>query len=337
MLVPTEAYGKPLQFQVTRKTLIALIATAGASVFLVIVGLIWLIVSLTSGRGEKPRIVVRDSVETQTQVATLREENRRLNEQLREHVRATRNRIKQVDRLMSRISDFTGLPLDVSTSPTAELTSGSAILHITEALGRGGPLSLSANALTETLIGRGPRGYAKIREVQVYQLDSLLVRLEKAAYHFAEQQKLLTTTPLICPVQGEFAFTDRFGERIHPLYQRKDFHKGLDIAAPYRTPIIAPADGVVTFAGYDKSMGRTLTVDHGVGLYARDGVPEEKKFRTRYFHCARVLVKNGAVVKRGDVVATVGSTGTSTGNHLHYEVQVDGNPVDPEYFILNAR
>ena len=78
-------------------------------------------------------------------------------------------------------------------------------------------------------------------------------------------------------VATEYGFTDRFGNRKHPLYGRMDFHNGLDIAAPYRTPIIAPADGVVTYSAYEKSKGRALTIDHGMGLYPRDGVPSKRR------------------------------------------------------------
>jgi murein DD-endopeptidase MepM/ murein hydrolase activator NlpD len=274
----------------------------------------------------------------QTEISSLREENRHLKIELNTQIEETRQRISKVNHLIGKISAFTGLPLETPTSPTLASTSGSVELMRPEALGRGGPLSPEPRELvTEDLVGHGLRGYKNAREMQVYELDSIIVRLERTARHFGDQEKLLATTPLICPVQGEYVFTDRFGKRIHPLYRRVDFHSGLDISSPYRTPIIAPADGKVTHSGYDKAKGMTLTIDHGVGLYPRDGVPGKGHFQTRYFHCARVLVKTGTKVKRGDVIALVGSSGTSTGNHCHYEVLVDDHLVDPEYLILNGQ
>jgi len=335
MLVPSAAWGKPLQFQTTKSTLLAILSLGAVSFVLVIVGTIYLTVSVVFGPGKRPP--QRDKVEHQTEIAALKEENRQLKADLREQIEQTRQRIARVNRLISKISAFTGLPLEVPTTSTAVLTSESAQIVHPETLGRGGPLSPLLSVQTDDLLGHGSRSYEKAREILLFDLDSIVVRLERVARHFAEQEALLATTPLVNPVSGDSVFTDRFGKRLHPLYRRTDFHSGLDISAPYGTRIIAPADGKVTYAGYDKSKGATLTVDHGAGLYLHDGVPSKRPFKTRYFHCAKVLVKTGTKVKRGDVIALVGSSGTSTGNHCHYEVLVDDNFVDPEYFILNGQ
>lgn len=334
MLVPSAAEGKPIQFQANKRMLLAVMGVGAASILIVAIGLVVAVVSVLSSFG-KHDLDRRSVVEEQTEMAALRRENQQLKKALRLQIERTQDRIAEVNRLISRISAFTGLPLDLPSTTT--VTTDSAALDVGRKFGRGGPLSLSAASIIADYLGHGPRSYAKALESQLFELDSLIVRLERAGQHFEEQQRLLATTPLICPVKGDYVFTDRFGERIHPLYHRKDFHKGLDIAAPYRTPIIAPADGKVVFAGYDKSRGLTLTIDHGVGLYARDGMPTKRHFVTRYFHCSKILVRKGVRVRRGDVIALVGSTGTSTGNHVHYEVLVDGEPVDPEMFILDAR
>jgi len=336
MLVPSTARGKPLQFQTTKRTLLTVLSIVGVSTVLGFAGTVYLLRSALKARRAAPAWV--GTLNQQTEISSLREENRQLKGALKAQIDETRQRITKVNHLIGRISAFTGLPLEAPTSATVALTSGSAELMRPEPLGRGGPLSPEPRGLvTEDLVGHGLRGYVNARDMQVYELDSIITRLDRTARHFGDQETLLATTPLICPVQGEYVFTDRFGKRIHPLYRRVDFHSGLDISAPYRTPIVAPADGKVTYSGYDKAKGMTLTIDHGVGLYPRDGVPSKGRFQTRYFHCARVLVKTGTKVKRGDVIALVGSSGTSTGNHCHYEVMVDNHLVDPEYLILNGQ
>jgi murein DD-endopeptidase MepM/ murein hydrolase activator NlpD len=335
MLVPSAAWGKPLQFQTTKRAILALMAVGAISFILVVIGTIYLAGSAIFGQHEVASS--RNAIEQQSEMAALKEENRQLKADLREQIEQTQQRIARVKRLISKISSFTGLPLDVPTSSTVVLTTDSAQIAQPETLGRGGPVSVLPKVETDDLLGHGSRSYANARDILLFELDMLLVQLERAARHFGDQEALLATTPLICPVLGERVFTDHFGKRLHPLYRREDFHTGLDISASHGTPIVAPADGKVTYAGYDKSKGATLTIDHGMGLSPRDGVPSKRHFKTRYFHCAKVLVKTGAKVKRGDVIALVGSTGTSTGNHCHYEVLVDDNLIDPEYFILNGQ
>ncbi len=126
---------------------------------------------------------------------------------------------------------------------------------------------------------------------------------------------LLRHTPSIWPVPGFLA--SRFGWRKDPVYGGGEFHKGLDLAAPYRTKIKAPADGVVVFVGRKGGYGNAVELSHGNGL------------NTRYGHMYRPLVKAGQKVKRGDVIGLVGSTGKATGPHLHYEVWRNGKAVNP--------
>ncbi|MFN7729850.1 MAG: M23 family metallopeptidase [Bdellovibrio sp.] len=137
----------------------------------------------------------------------------------------------------------------------------------------------------------------------------------------SERQSLLTSTPNIRPARGWF--TSRFGYRVSPFTGRAALHAGLDIAAAPGSPIYAPADGIVTYAGYDESYGKMVTIDHGYGV------------TTRYGHCAQVYVQVGQKVARYDVIASVGNTGRSTGPHLHYEVRVNGVPRNPALYILD--
>ena len=144
--------------------------------------------------------------------------------------------------------------------------------------------------------------------------ESLLKYLEN-------QRNLLASTPAIRPVSGWTS--SRFGYRVSPFTGLREFHKGLDIATRIGTPIVATADGVVTFAGRKGLLGKMIIIDHGHGMV------------TRYGHANKLLKKRGESIKRGDTIALVGNTGRSTGPHLHYEVRLNGIPVNPETYILN--
>lgn len=137
----------------------------------------------------------------------------------------------------------------------------------------------------------------------------------------SERQSLIAATPNIKPARGWF--TSKFGYRISPFNSRPVMHNGLDIAAAPGAPIIAPADGVVSFAGYDPGYGKLVSIDHGYGVV------------TRFGHTSRIFVEVGQKVRRRDIVAAVGTTGRSTGPHLHYEVRVNNVPVDPQNYVLD--
>lgn len=137
----------------------------------------------------------------------------------------------------------------------------------------------------------------------------------------SERQSLLAATPSIKPARGWF--TSRFGYRLDPFTAKPKMHAGIDIAAPPGTPVYAPADGVVSFVGYESDYGKLVSIDHGYGVM------------TRFAHNSRILVEKGQKVSRREVISTVGSTGRSSGPHLHYEVRVHGVPVDPLNYILD--
>jgi murein DD-endopeptidase MepM/ murein hydrolase activator NlpD len=150
--------------------------------------------------------------------------------------------------------------------------------------------------------------------VQESSFDMLLKSLQS-------KKNLLAATPSLRPVDGWIS--SGFGYRVSPFTGRKELHKGLDIATRQGTPIIAPADGLVTYAADKWLMGNMVTIDHGFGMV------------TRYGHVHKFLKHKGDRVKRGDVIALVGNTGRSTGPHLHYEVRLNGVPVDPQKYILD--
>ncbi len=136
----------------------------------------------------------------------------------------------------------------------------------------------------------------------------------------SDRKSLLGATPSIKPARGWF--TSKFGYRLDPYSRRPRLHAGLDIAAPPGTPVHAPADGVVSYVGYEGGYGKLVSIDHGYGVV------------TRFAHNSRVYVEQGQKVSRWDVISAVGSTGRSTGAHLHYEVRVHGVPVDPINYVL---
>lgn len=135
------------------------------------------------------------------------------------------------------------------------------------------------------------------------------------------QKKMLACMPSIWPARGWVS--SRFGYRISPFTNKREFHKGLDIAAKMGAPIVAPADGVVSYVGKNYGYGNVVVLNHNNGI------------KTKYAHVEKSLVKKGQSVKRGEKIALVGKTGRSTGPHLHYEVHQNGVAVDPLRYIFN--
>jgi murein DD-endopeptidase MepM/ murein hydrolase activator NlpD len=190
------------------------------------------------------------------------------------------------------------------------------------------------NQLAEKPFVDENRGELGVQRESQRDYESLSVRIDRALAQsqlreqgvlqlwdsLAERQSLLMATPSIKPARGWF--TSRFGYRVDPFTNRPEMHAGLDVAAPSGTPVYAPADGVVSFAGYDSGYGKLVSIDHGYGVI------------TRFGHNSRLFVEQGQKVRRWDVISAVGSTGRSTGAHLHYEVRIHGIAVDPMNYIL---
>lgn len=128
-----------------------------------------------------------------------------------------------------------------------------------------------------------------------------------------------TTAPTLWPVMGPI--TGPFGARIDPFNGEGAFHSGIDISCRYGQPIMAPADGVVTYAGFYSGYGRMIVVDHGNGL------------TTRYGHLSGFAVTDGQTLRKGQVIGYVGMSGRSTGAHLHYEVRIHDTPVNPHKYL----
>lgn len=131
----------------------------------------------------------------------------------------------------------------------------------------------------------------------------------------------IAATPSIMPTSGWLS-SHFSASRLHPVLHENRPHEGIDVSAPMGAPIVAPAGGRVRAVGYEAGYGNTLEIDHGHGII------------TRYAHASRILVRNGQYVARGQLIATVGNTGLTIGPHLHYEVHVNGKPVDPLRYVL---
>jgi murein DD-endopeptidase MepM/ murein hydrolase activator NlpD len=150
-----------------------------------------------------------------------------------------------------------------------------------------------------------------ITESEIHQLDQALL----------DRESFIKSTPTILPARGWI--TSYYGPRLSHYTGGVKMHEGLDVGADIGTPIVAPADGLVTFAGAKAGFGLFVQIDHGYGV------------ETIYAHASKVLAQKGELVKRGELIAKVGNTGYSTGPHLHYEVRINGTPVDPLYYILD--
>ncbi len=150
---------------------------------------------------------------------------------------------------------------------------------------------------------------------QTLRANAVLKRLDRINLYRIAVQKV----PFALPVKSAFRYTSGFGQRDGRL------HAGVDMAAPIGTPLYATADGVVSFAGRQRGYGWIVIIKHGFGL------------ETRYAHQSKIRVKVGQRVSRGDRIGDMGSTGHSTGPHVHYEIRVDGKPINPMKFIKAAR
>lgn len=195
-------------------------------------------------------------------------------------------------------------------------------------VGVGGPVGSWAER-DRLLADGGSNGREALRTH--VNLDQLMRRanlvsasLREAADSLGAHQSRLASTPSIMPTVG-FLSSNFARIRYHPILHYGRPHEGIDISTPYGTPIIAPAAGRVIKVGWENGYGLTVELDHGYGV------------TTRYAHQSRTAVRVGQQVKRGDRIGFVGSTGLSTGPHLHYEVIVDGRPTDPlKYVMPNA-
>lgn len=160
-------------------------------------------------------------------------------------------------------------------------------------------------------------------EVLERRIGLLSESMDAAADSMEAHRDLLEATPSILPAAG--LLSSNFSpNRFHPILHRWTAHEGTDIHAIEGTPILAAASGTVKSSGWKTGYGNTVVIDHGYG------------YTTLYGHASKLLVRRGERVKRGDVIAQVGSTGLATAAHLHYEVHVAGRPVNPMNYVIRG-
>ena len=224
-------------------------------------------------------------------------------------------RIEDLERQLSKLKDF-----DKRIRLLANLEKGDQAAPL---MGIGGP---SPSDIRDKLkVEKDEKGLLHQMRVDVDRLKSEASSREES---LSELEKLLQTkrdmlahTPSVWPVLGWL--TSGFGFRTNPFTGLNQMHEGLDISNKVGSLIVATADGLVSDIGNDAAHGRILVISHGFGI------------TSRYSHLNRVFVKPGQRVKRGDRIAEVGTSGKTTGPHLHYEVRVNGIPVNPMRYILN--
>ncbi len=215
-------------------------------------------------------------------------------------------RLLRLDAQNQRLSKLAGV--NSPSEPINERT------PVNEVLGRGGPL-----------VQDSPLSEQDLKAVIEQMSADLDVRDE---YQGKLEAKLLQSSvlremlPNSSPVQAAYS-SSSYGWRIDPMSGHRAFHEGLDFPASVGTAVYAAADGIVTTAAHTPDYGNLLKIEHGAGL------------ETRYAHNARLLVKSGERVTKGQKIALIGNTGRSTGPHLHYEIRLNGNPLDPREYLRN--
>ncbi len=152
------------------------------------------------------------------------------------------------------------------------------------------------------------------------QIEKTMDTVGEIKDYLRQQRDIYFATPRGSPLEGGY-ISSPFGWRKHPKTGRRDYHTGIDIAAWPGTPVRATADGIVSFSGWSGGSGRLVVLEHGFG------------FTTAYAHNKKIIVKVGQKVNRGDIISYVGSTGNTTGPHVHYEVWLDKKPVNPRSYM----
>jgi murein DD-endopeptidase MepM/ murein hydrolase activator NlpD len=191
-------------------------------------------------------------------------------------------------------------------------------------LAQGGAETLSRTALLDAVrkeTGRLADWVTRDLEALGHEITSRERSFRELKDLLEAKRSVLASTPTVWPVRG--LITAGYGYRVSPFTGQREMHEGLDIAAPHGTPILATANGVVSFVGSLAAFGNVVFINHGHG------------FTTFYAHTSSIRVKEGQQVKRGQMVASVGTSGRTTGPHVHYEVQVNGATVNPLKYIVD--
>ncbi len=248
---------------------------------------------------------------------------------IKDYTRVARQKLeleKQLDFFSRRMDDLRAqlAGLQESSARVKVMANLAIVPDPGENRGIGGPDPLAAELTVSCLDAERKQQLARMHEaLQSLELGASREEreLERLSDHLKEQQTLLNFTPSVWPVKGWIS--SRYGYRVSPFTQHRELHKGIDIVNRAGTPVVATADGRVAFAGCRRGYGKMVIIDHGLGRV------------TKYGHLSKLIVSNGEEVVRGQKIGLLGSTGRSTGPHLHYEVVVNGHAVDPMAFLLD--
>lgn len=159
------------------------------------------------------------------------------------------------------------------------------------------------------------------QNAEIKELEEISKTLQKQLEEANGKKKTYDGGMFAWPAPSYTRISDDYGERMHPTLNVKKFHNGLDLAAPGGSPILAAYSGTVVAAAYSSTMGNYIMLYHGDNLY------------TIYMHASKLYVSQGAEVTKGQKIAAVGTTGRSTGNHLHFGVRLNGNYVNPWNYL----
>lgn len=242
----------------------------------------------------------------------LKEENRKLKSQYAILEKRLDNSIKVMEDIRNRDDNFYRVMMQMDPLSSSQRYSG---------LENDAKYENLRNLNDAELVMRMNRSM-DLLEHQLYSQSVSFDQLKEAA---GEQKDKIARIPSVLPISmKDYTMSSGYGYRRDPIYGTAKFHEGLDFAAATGTPVFATADAVVDVAERKSNYGNCIDLDHGYN------------YMTRYAHLSQILVKPGQHVKRGELIGKVGSTGKSTGSHLHYEVRFKGEPQNPvNYYFMD--
>ena len=218
-------------------------------------------------------------------------------------------RVREGAQAVEKTVAMTGLNVDDLIAGTAGLDTGVG-RYLQSSLGQGGPYIPAEAVTADTRPGT--------------ELAAKVLRLEAQLDRWSDLREIVRRLPLSAPLD-QFRISSAYGQRRDPLTRRRARHLGIDFVAPARTPVRAAAPGIVVFAGDNDRYGYMVEIDHGYGI------------RTRYAHLRKVLVHKGQDVEHLGKIGLLGSSGRSTGPHLHYEIRIQGQTQNPMKYILAGK
>ncbi|MCZ0932498.1 MAG: M23 family metallopeptidase [Oligoflexia bacterium] len=259
---------------------------------------------------------------------------KRENQKLEERFNSISAQLRDLEKTVHQVSDFSKKLHLITNSDPSQINSFKMIgkIHSNSAI-----MALSAHSHSTESV-RLPSSVKKHGESTPFTEGALELRVERLKgksewvkqeawtlyTDLLEKKEVLDNTPSILPVKGWVS--SHFGYRNETIFADHEpyFHRGIDVVSEEGSPVLASADGKVVWTGYDEhGYGNLVVLDHGYGL------------KTYYAHLSQIKTKMGKAVEKGEVIAHVGSTGRSTGPHLHYEVRIFGEPVNPDNYILD--